>query len=186
MKSTALLLIDIQKGLFDPFWGERNNPQAENNMTTLLALFREKAMPIFHVQHLSILPTSPLRPGQSGAEFMDFVQPKNGEFVFQKNVNSAFIGTQLEKRLKKNKIKTLVIMGISTDHCVSTSVRMASNLGFNTFVVADATFTFERIGFDGTRYTADNIHAISLASLHNEFATVVNTKDLLHLIPELN
>lgn len=183
---TALLLIDIQKGLSEPFWGERNNPQAEKNINTLLKLFRAAGMAILHIQHLSTSSESPLRPGQPGVEFMEFTQPIHGEYIFQKNVNSAFIGTQLEKILKKNKIKTLVCVGISTDHCVSTTVRMAGNLGFKTFVIADATIAFERTGFDGTHYSAESVHAITLASLHKEFATVMNTTELINLIPEFN
>jgi nicotinamidase-related amidase len=143
-------------------------------------------MPIFHIQHLSTSPKSPLRPGQSGAEFMDFSQPIYGEFIFQKNVNSAFIGTQLEKVLKKNKIKSLFFVGISTDHCVSTSVRMSNNLGFKSFVIADATIAFDCRGFNGIHYDAEEVHAIALASLHNEFAVVVSTKELINLIPELS
>lgn len=183
---TALLLIDIQKGCDNPFWGKRNNPEAEKNIKTLLMMFRSANMPIFHIQHLSTSSESPLRPGQVGAEFMDFVQPIHGEYVLQKNVNSAFIGTQLEKVLKKNKIKTLVCIGIATDHCVSTTVRMAGNLGFKTFVIADATIAYGRTGFDGIHYSAEEVHAITLASLHNEFATVINATELIHLIPEFN
>lgn len=182
----ALILIDIQKGCNNPFWGERNNPAAEKNINTLLTMFRAIDMPIFHVQHLSTSSESPLRPGQSGVEFMEFVQPIHGEHVFQKNVNSAFIGTLLEKTLKKNKIKTLVFVGISTDHCVSTTVRMAGNLSFKAFVIADATIAFERTGFDGIRYSAEDVHSITLASLHNEFATVINTAELINLIPEFD
>lgn len=182
--TTALVLIDIQKGFNNSFWGKRNNPKAEKNIETLLIFFRTHQMPIFHIQHLSTSSTSPLRPGQSGAELMDFVQPIHGEYIFQKNENSAFIGTQLEKTLKQHEIKNLIIVGISTDHCVSTSARMAGNLGFNVFVVADATIAFDRIGFDGTRYDAEIVHAINLASLHNEFATVINTHELIKLIPE--
>lgn len=103
---------------------------------------------------------------------MGFAKPVFGERIFQKNVNSAFIGTQLEETLHTNEIDTIVIAGVSTDHCVSTTARMASNLGFNTYVIADATIAFERKGYDDTCYSADAVHAIALASLHNEFSTL--------------
>jgi nicotinamidase-related amidase len=181
MKNIALLLIDIQKGFNNLSWGKRNNPEAETNIAKILAMFRSASMPVFHIQHLSAMPESPLRPEQPGVDFMDFVCPIQDEFVFQKNVNSAFIGTQLETVLNKNNIQSLVFVGISTDHCVSTTCRMASNLGFKSFIVADATIAFDRIGFDGVHYNAEDVHAISLASLHNEFAEVINTRELIKL-----
>jgi nicotinamidase-related amidase len=103
----------------------------------------------------------------------------DGEPVYQKIVNSAFIGTTLEEDLKKSGIRELIIVGLTTNHCISTTARMAGNLGFETFVVSDATATFDRIGPDGTHYSAEQIHEISLASLHNEFATVVDTDSVI-------
>lgn len=182
INNIALLLIDVQKGFCDPFWGKRNNLQAEENIKKLLTTFREKKKPVIHVQHLSSSCDSPLHPTNSGVELMDFAKPIFGERIFQKNVNSAFIGTNLQEILHQNSIDTLVIVGISTDHCVSTTARMAANIGFTTWVIADATIAFERKGFDGACYSADNVHAIALASLHNEFATVMNTNIALELL----
>ena len=98
--------------------------------------------------------------------------------MISKNVNSAFIGTGLEQHLRGNAIDTVVIVGITTDHCVSTTARMAGNLGFTSYVVADATATFERRGFDGRVYSAEQMHDTALASLHGEFATVVVSANL--------
>jgi nicotinamidase-related amidase len=56
---------------------------------------------------------------------------------------------------------------------------MAGNLGFETFVVSDATATFDKTGADGRKYSAETIHEGSLASLHNEFATVVSTSNII-------
>lgn len=177
--NTALIIIDVQQGFRDPVWGKRNNPQAETNIATLLAAWRSSERPLFHIQHLSLEPQSPLRANTPGSDFQEMVQPKPGEPVIQKHVNSAFIGTDLEAHLRQNNIDTLVIVGLTTDHCVSTTTRMAGNLGFQTYIVTDATATFERTGYDGTWYSAETIHAISLASLHKEFATVVSTQDIL-------
>lgn len=151
-------------------------------MADILTSFRHKGLPIYHVQHLSASPRSPLRPNQPGVDFMEFAKPIAGEKVFQKNFNSAFIGTNLQETLLINQITKLFLIGVTTDHCVSTTARMAANLGFETYVVADATFTFERKGFDGKRYSAKEMHNISLASLHEEFATVINTKDVIRLL----
>jgi nicotinamidase-related amidase len=181
LKNVALLIIDVQKGFEDPVWGNRNNLQAEENTAKLLEVWRQEKRPVFHIQHLSQEENSPLREGQVGCEFMDIVQPLANEPVIQKKVNSAFIGTDLEERLKENGITTVIITGLTTNHCVSTTTRMSGNLGFNTYVVADATATFDRAGHDGKRYSAEEIHAISLANLHEEFATVIETETLLNL-----
>lgn len=178
-KDAALIIIDVQKGFDDPSWGRRNNPQAESNIARLLETWRKTGRPLFHIQHRSRMPGSVLGPGSPGFEFKDAAKPHSGEPVIQKNVNSAFIGTDLEARLRQNGLKTLVIAGLVTDHCVSTTARMAGNLGFDAYVVSDATATFDRVGPDGRSYKAEDIHAINLASLDEEFATVVDTEELL-------
>lgn len=178
-ENAVLLIIDVQKGFDDPYWGERNNLQAEANIARLLELWRRSLRPVVHIRHDSIEAGSPLRPGQSGNEFKHEVSPLPGEHLETKQVNSAFIGTGLERYLKEHAYQTLVIVGLTTDHCVSTSARMAGNLGFDTYVVSDACATFERTGPDGRVFTADDVHACALASLHNEFATVLTTAELL-------
>ena len=178
-EKTALVLVDVQKGFNALFWGTRDTPKAEENITKILNEFRRQQKTIYHVQHLSRNPKSHLSPGQEGVDFMDFAKPHFGERIFQKHVNSAFIETQLEEILKKDEIQTLVIVGIAVDHCVSTTTRMAANLGFNVVVVSDGTIAHDRHGFDGVLYPAEVVHSITLASLHGEFATVVTTATLL-------
>jgi nicotinamidase-related amidase len=178
--TAALLIIDVQRGMDDPRWGERNNPQAEQRIASLLAAWRARAIPVIHVQHSSLEPKSPLREEAPGHAFKVEALPVAGERIFRKHVNSAFIGTDLETYLRDKGIDSLVMAGITTDHCVSTTARMAGNLGFAVTVVEDATATFERTGPDGTHYSADLIHRVSLASLHGEFATVRNTEDVLN------
>ncbi|HJU75757.1 MAG TPA: cysteine hydrolase family protein [Gemmatimonadaceae bacterium] len=177
--ATALLVVDVQQGLDDPRYGVRNNPEAEQRIADLLAAWRASGRPIVHAQHASLDPQSPLREDRPGNAIKPEARPREGEPVFRKHVNSAFIGTELEAHLRANGIESLVIVGITTDHCVSTTARMAANLGFNVTVVADATATFERRGHDGTHYSADVMHGVELASLHEEFATVRSTQDVL-------
>ena len=178
-KNAALLLIDIQQG-FDaaPYWGPRNNPQAESNAARLLAAWRASGRPLFHVQHRSTSPGSPLRPGQPGCDFKPEARPLPGEPVIGKNVNSAFIGTDLEPRLRGQGIDTVVIAGLTTAHCVSTTTRMAGNFGYETYLVSDATATFNKRGADGRNFDAELIHETALASLHGEFATVMTAESV--------
>ena len=173
----ALILIDIQKG-FDniEYWGgQRNNSGAEENARELLLLWREHHLPVFHIQHCSSNPSSLLHETNIGNEFKDLVKPIDNEPVIKKNVNSAFIGTDLKEQLDNAKITKLVIVGLTTDHCVSTTTRMAGNYGFDVFLVADATATFNKKGLDGQNYSAELIHQTALASLNEEFAKVVTT-----------
>ena len=179
MQKTALVIVDVQKGLDAPELGKRNNPDAESNMATLLAEWRKRSAPVVHVKHNSTELNSTLRPELPGNEIKDCVKPLPNEKLFEKTVNSAFIGTGLEEHLNRNDIKNLVIAGLTTDHCVSTTVRMASNLGFKVWLVEDATATFERQNNNGKYFTAEQMHEISLASLNGEFCDVIKTSEAL-------
>lgn len=182
-KNAALILIDIQQGFDDgKHWGPRNNPGAEANAAKLLQAWRAGGRPLFHVQHLSTTPGSPLRPGQPGCEHKPEVKPLPGEPVIGKHVNSAFIGTDLEARLRALDISTLVIAGLTTAHCVSTTTRMAGNLGFRAVLAADACATHAQTGYDGRPYDAETVHALALASLHGEFAEVADTQAILRTL----
>ena len=176
----ALILVDIQKG-FDnvEYWGgQRNNPDAEENVGELLRLWRKHQLPIFHIKHCSSNPDSLLNEANEGNDFKDLVKPISSEPIIKKNVNSAFIGTDLKEQLDNLKITKLVIVGLTTDHCISTTTRMAGNLGFDTFLVSDATATFNKKGVEGQNYPAELIHETALASLNDEFARIVTTEFL--------
>lgn len=177
LDNPALILIDIQKGFLDvAYWGgERNNINAELKAGELLEIWRSKKLPIFHVQHCSSNPNSILNETNPGNEFQDVVKPIEGETIIKKDVNSAFIGTNLKELLDAAQIKNLVIVGLTTDHCVSTTTRMAGNFGYNVYLIADATATFNKIGINGDEFSAEIIHQTALASLNEEFAKVVTS-----------
>lgn len=177
----ALILIDIQKGFDDlEYWGgERNNPDAEINAGKLLAFWRLNKLPVFHVKHCSSNPNSKLAEGQPGNDFQDVVKPISGEAIIRKNVNSAFIGTDLKEQLDEAQITKLVIAGLTTDHCVSTSTRMAGNLGYDTYLIEDAVATFCKRGTNGQLFSAEIIHDTAIASLNGEFASVLKTDQLI-------
>jgi nicotinamidase-related amidase len=175
----ALIVIDVQQGFDDPYWGQRNNPDAEKQVALLLSAWRRAKYPIIHFQHLSLESNSPLREDRPGHVFKPEAEPGNGELIMTKHVNSCFIGTQLEETLRIGKIHRVVLCGLTTDHCVSTTTRMAGNLGFTTYVVSDATATFGKSLPDGTAFDADLVHRVALASLHNEFAEVLTAGQVL-------
>lgn len=174
----TLILIDIQKGFLDKVWGVRNNEVFEARVEALLKNWRQRNWPVIHVRHDSVNPKSPLRPKQIGNEFMGCAQPRADEVVIGKQVNSAFIGTNLMDLLLEMGAKDLVIAGLCTDHCVSTTTRMGANLGFEVTVVADAVATFGREAMDGEVFGAELVHRVALASLEGEFAKIKNTNEV--------
>jgi len=175
----ALIIIDMQRGIDDPKLGRRNNPDAERNMQSLLSAWRRSARPIVHVRHMSRSPESVFWPGQPGAEFQDQFAPLADEHVVEKNVPDAFINSGLERWLHAREIGEVVVVGVVTNNSVEATARTAGNLGFKTFVVADATFTFDKVDYRGTLRSADEVHAMSLANLQGEYATVATTLEVL-------
>lgn len=174
---TVLLTIDMQQG-FDRFKG-RNNPDCEANVAALQAAWREAKRPLIHVRHDSVEERSVFRPGLPGNAFKPETAPGKGEPIVRKSVHSAFIGTDLEGRLRQMGCTTLVITGIQTNYCVATTSRMAGNLGYKTFVVGDACATFPQRLLDGSTVPAQAVHDLALAELHGEFATVVAAQDVV-------
>jgi nicotinamidase-related amidase len=180
--SSALLIIDVHKAIDHPSWGRRNNPQAEENMGRLLSAWRQAGKPVIHVRHIFREPESTYRPGQEGCEFKPEVQPLSDETILTKHTNSAFINTELEVLLQRERISTLVICGVVTNNSVEATARMAGNLGYETYVVSDATATFNKVDFFGHHHEADEVHAMSLANLQGEYATVLSTEEVLNLL----
>ncbi len=180
--NAALILIDLQKAIDHPSWGERNNPGAEKNVAALLAAWRTTRRPIYHIRHDSIEPASHYRPGQPGNDFKPEAQPLAGETIIAKRTNSAFIGTDLEARLRAAGQSVLAIAGVITNNSVEATVRMAGNFGFDTYLVEDACFTFGRRDWAGTFHTASEVHAMSLANLDGEYCTVTETNSIRNVL----
>ena len=184
--TTALLLIDVQKGVNDTEYyggetGRRNNPAAETNIAAILAEWRKSGGQVAFTRHDSRETGSPLKLSlESGAQ-LNGLEPAGGDIVVTKDVNSGFIGTSLEVELRRAGIRRLVVVGFFTNICVETTVRMAGNLGFDTYLVHDACATMNRVGLDGTDYDPDLVHAMSIASLHGEFCTALSTRDAIGL-----
>ncbi|WP_311065686.1 cysteine hydrolase family protein [Halomonas sp. DWK9] len=178
----ALIIIDMQQGMATLEAGERNNPHAEANIKRLLATWRQSQQPVVHVSHLSRTPNSPFWPGQSGVLFQPELEPLATEHIVDKNVPDAFTHSGLEHWLHARGIHKLVVVGVSTSHSVEATVRSAGNLGFETYVVSDATFTFAKRDYAGTYRTAEEVHAMSLANLAGEYTEVVSTEEALEFV----
>jgi len=184
---TALIVVDVQRA-FDQWEAagkRRNNPQAVERIVDLLDAFRASGAPIFHIRHEGTRPNSSFLPDGTGYAVKDEARERAGELVIVKRVNSAFIGTDLEARLRAADIAALVICGATTNHCVETTTRMAGNLGFDARLVRDATWTFDRIGPDGDAHSAEDIHAMTLSNLNGEFARIVSAKEVVAELREM-
>lgn len=175
----VLLIIDVQQGLDDPARGVRNNPGAEANVARLLAAWRERDLPRVFVRHCSVEPGSKLRPELPGNAWKPEAAPLPGETEITKTTNSAFVGTGLDARLRADGIDALVVVGLTTDHCVSASVRSAADLGFDVTLVSDACAAFERTAADGEHYSGEQMHRVNLASLDGEFCRLRDTAAVL-------
>jgi nicotinamidase-related amidase len=183
--NTALVIVDVQRAIDDPIWaadGPRNNPEAEVKIAELLALWRRLGYPLFHVKHDGTFPSSTYRPGQPGNDFKPEAAPLPGETIIVKHTNSAFIGTELDRFLRLAKINTVVICGVITNNSVEATVRMAGNLGYDTYLVEDAGFTFARKDFRGRLRSAEEVHDLSLANMSGAYCMVTNTKEVMEAI----
>lgn len=177
----ALLIIDMQKGMASPAAGARNNPRAEANIGALLKHWREAGATVVHIRHVSRTPGSLFWPGQPGVEFQEDLAPLPAAHIVEKNVPDAFINTGLERWLHARGIRKIALVGVSTNNSVEATARTAGNLGFDTIVVADATFAFARADYDGVQRTAAEVHAMALANLDSEYATITTTAALLQM-----
>jgi nicotinamidase-related amidase len=176
---TALLLIDVQRAIDDPKWGPRNNPDAERKIAKLLAAWRTARMPIIHVRHDSTEAQSPYRPDTPGHVFKPEAIPQDGERVISKQANSAFIGTKLDAVLQREGITTLVICGVLTHNSVEATVRHAGNLGYRVLIAADACWAIAVTDLTGRIWLAEDVHQLSLANMHGEYASVTDTAALV-------
>jgi nicotinamidase-related amidase len=178
----TLIIIDMQRGMADPAAGSRNNPDAEANIAALLSAWRRAQLTVVHVRHISRTFGSLFWPGQVGAEFQPQLAPTPTEHVVEKNVPDAFLNTGLERWLRVRGIERLVIAGVSTNISVESTVRTAGSLGFQAIVVSDATFAFDKPDYAGVLRSAAEVHAMSLANLDREFATVARTNEVLDIL----
>ncbi|NEX92603.1 cysteine hydrolase family protein [Caulobacter sp. 17J65-9] len=179
LAKAVLLPIDMQRGFDGPPWPRRWNDRLDANGLALLAAWRATGRPLIHVRHDSVEPGSVFVAGSPGNALRGGFEPRPGEPLVSKSVNSAFIGTDLDLRLRRLGVDTVVAFGVSTDMCVSTTVRVGANLGYRMILVGDACDCFDLPDGHGGTVKAEDVHRAHLATLGYEFATVVDTAALL-------
>ena len=153
--STALIVVDVQKGFDDQaFWGNRNNPDCEANVARLITAWRDHDWPVVFVRHDSRTPGSPLAVGSPGNAFKDVVIP--------------------------GCIGGIAVCGIQTNMCCETTARVGSDLGFEMIFVTDATHTFDLVGANHQVYRAREIARYTSLTLNADFGRVVTTAELVN------
>jgi len=188
-ETTALLLVDVQKGVNEVKYyggpsGKRNNHSAEENMRCLLTEWRRLGKCVAFTRHNSREINSPLKLDLETGNQIEGLEINGSDIVVEKDVNSGFIGTSLELELRRSGINRLVVMGFYTNYCIETTVRMAGNLGFDTYLVHDACAAVNTLGHDGEYYEPDLVHNMSIASLHGEFCTAISKEVAMRLCLE--
>ncbi|MEX0338204.1 MAG: isochorismatase family protein [Arenibacterium sp.] len=184
---TALLLIDVQTGVFETsHWGgptgRMNNPAATDHLRNLLTAFRASTRQIAFTRHNSVEPDSPLKFGLPTGAQIDGLEIAHRDILAEKSVNSGFVGTTLDRDLKAAGISRLVVAGFFTNFCVETTVRMAGNMGYDVYLAHDACATCNRIDLAGRDHDPDLVHDLAVASMHGEFCTALTTDALIGLL----
>lgn len=179
--NAALVLLEIQNDYFPngriPL---EKSVEAGAKAEQLLRVFREKKLPIIHVQHISTNPNaSYMLPCTRGAEFHTSVQPTKGETIIKKHSANSFKDSQLLNHLIKNKINQLVICGMMTHTTIDATTRAAQDLGFHCTIIHDACAA-KQLEFNFTTIPAQNVHHAFLAALQLNDVVVATTEDYLH------
>jgi len=177
----VLLPVDMQRAFDAPPWPRRWNDQADANGLALLDAWRTAGRPIIHVRHDSVQPGSTLAPGTPGNAFRPGFEPLESELLITKSVNSAFIGTDLDERLKRVGARHVVVFGISTDMCVSTTIRTGANMGWDMILAPDACDCFDLPDSQGGWISAAEIQRAHVATLAFEFCRIHSTAELTGL-----
>ena len=175
----ALLLIDIQNDYFPGGAMELvGSSPAAAQAGKLLQAFRQKALPVIHIQHISTRPGATFfLPNTAGVQIHESVAPNNGETVFQKHYPNSFRETRLLEHLRENQISQLVIAGMMTHMCIDTTSRAATDLGFPCVLAHDACAT-RALSFNGATVSAQSVQTAFLAALNGLFAKVLSVEEI--------
>jgi nicotinamidase-related amidase len=170
----ALILVDIQNDYFPggrcPLVGAE---AAAATAKKVLDKAREKREPIMHIQHTSLRPNATvLLPDTRGSEIHPLMAPLPDEIVVQKHHPNSFRETALRDELRSRQVSRLYFCGMMTHMCIDTTVRAASDLGFQCIVVGDATATKD-LTYGSITVPAAHVQAAFLAALNGLFAKVI-------------
>jgi len=151
---TALLIIDIQKGLIDEAY---QRDEILEHINTLLTKARTSGVPVIYVQHDGPKGHG-LEVGTDRWQISPVIAPQEGEPIVHKRASDAFYATSLKQELDQRHIRHLVVAGGQTEYCVDTTVRRATTYGYDVTLVGDA----------HTTYDCDTLMAAQIITFYNE------------------
>ncbi|WP_339167403.1 cysteine hydrolase family protein [Brevibacillus sp. FSL L8-0520] len=181
--NTALVLVDIQN---DYFKGGRNElfqpDKAVTHAEEALSLFREKNLPIVHIQCILLEKEAAFfLPDTDGITIHERVKPQSDEKVIVKHTPDSFFQTELQKHLESMKVTRLVVCGMMSHICIDSTVRTAHRLGYEVILLSEACATKDLVWND-TVIPAKTVHDTFMASLQDTFARVIDTSSLYDMV----
>lgn len=138
----ALLVIDTQVNMFEDGTAVYNAPALLETIDCVITRARILRIPVIYVQHNGP-PGGPDEPDTPGWFIHERISPQEGDIVIQKHTPDAFHATPLESILKDNEINKLVIMGVQTENCISSTCHHARIAGFSITLIQDGHSTFD-------------------------------------------
>ena len=175
----TLIVIDVQEAIDDPRWGPRNNPGAEANIAALIAAWRTEELPIIHVRHDFGRTGLALRAGLARTSVQGLRHAARGRARRRKDNQQRLRRHGPRGHARRTRRDDAGLCGVLTPNSLEATARHAGNLGYQAFVVADASWAVDKVDLRGRRWPAEDVHALSLAHLHGEYATVVATSATL-------
>ncbi|HGM5488442.1 TPA: cysteine hydrolase family protein [Serratia fonticola] len=160
MKS-ALLVIDVQQGLFTPPPAEAE--QVLTRINHLSERARQEGAPVIFIQHQTAHDELP--HGSEAWQIHADLQVKNGDYRVEKTTPDSFLRTNLGKLLIAEGVTQLVICGYSTEYCVDTTTRRAAGLGYPVVLAADAHTSHDKSHAGGLQIRAH--HNVTLSSIES-------------------
>jgi len=178
--SVGLIVIDIQNDYFPGGKMElEGSEQAGQVAGRLLGFFRERRLPVFHIQHIAVRPEATFfLPNSEGVEIHQSVKPLNGEIVIQKHFPNSFRETGLLQHLQRDNIQQLVVVGMMTHMCVDATTRAATDYGYECLIAHDACAT-RSLKFGDRVVSALDVHTSFLAPLNGTYGKVMSADEIL-------
>lgn len=181
-KATALVVIDLQKGIATRETKPHSVRTVIENSALLAESFRKNGMPVFlvHVSstgadRLSVITdeqwAAPAKLPDDWSDLVDELKPKENDIVVAKKQWGAFYGTALDLQLRRRGMKAIVLCGIATNYGVESTARFAYEYGYNQVFAEDAMSSM-----------SEEAHALAIKHVFHRMGRVRKTEEILRAL----